>query len=357
HRDIKPANLLVDARGTVKLLDLGLARFIDEKTPSLTIAHDENVLGTADYLPPEQAVDSHRVDSRADIYSLGCTLYYLLTGHPPFPNGTLPQRIAAHQTKTPASVYDDRSDAPQPLVEVCNRMMTKSPAGRYQTAKEVGEVLTAWLAGRSKGGSSGVLATGRPQSGGRPLPPPRRSGTAVAPPPRRERPSRMNDTVAASDSDTVKGAPAGRPQPVARGAANSGPPSSGKLGAAMIGKTGDSGRQLRSNLPTARPLGAPEELDDADSVLFGPILPGSNSSLLRRPEIRRPANSAMLLPKWSLYLIGALLFLSLTVFIILFATDHSGSGPTSNSNSNSPTTSTSPSAPYVPPTSKLSNKP
>ena len=64
-----------------------------KKSASLTIAHDENVLGTADYLAPEQAVDSHGVDLRADIYSLGCTLYYLLTGHPPFPTGTLPQRI------------------------------------------------------------------------------------------------------------------------------------------------------------------------------------------------------------------------------------------------------------------------
>ena len=104
HRDIKPANLLLDNRGVVKLLDLGLARFVDQKTPSLTIAHDENVLGTADYLAPEQAKDSHSVDSRADIYSLGCTLYFLLTGHPPFPSGTLPQRIYKHQHKRrPAS--------------------------------------------------------------------------------------------------------------------------------------------------------------------------------------------------------------------------------------------------------------
>ncbi len=355
HRDIKPANLLVDARGTVKLLDLGLARFVDEKIPSLTIAHDENVLGTADYLAPEQAVDSHGVDLRADIYSLGCTLYYLLTGHPPFPTGTLPQRIHAHQTKMPASIYEDRRDAPQALVEVCNRMMAKSPAARFQTAKEVSDVLSTWLEARSRGGSSGVLSTGRPQSGGRPIPPPRRSGMAVAPPPRRDKPSRTNDTVADMDSDTKKGPPAGRPQPVsALGAngGNSGPPSSGKLGAAMIGKTGDSGRQSRSNLPTARPLEAPQEPDDLDSVLFGPILPGSNKNLLlRRPESKRSKMPQVKLPKWGLYFIGALAALSFVVIVILISMDHSGSTPTSQSNS--PTTSTSLSAPYSPPGSKL----
>ena len=202
--------MLVDGRGTVKLLDLGLARFVDEKTPSLTIAHDENVLGTADYLPPEQAVNSHGVDSRADIYSLGCTLYYLLTGHPPFPTGTLPQRIHAHQTRSPTSIFEDRQDAPQALVEVCNRMMSKSPAARYQTAKEVADVLATWLAGRARGASGDTLGTGRPQGAGRPLPPPRRSGTAVAPPPpRREKPSKANDTLADVDNDTIKGA-AGR---------------------------------------------------------------------------------------------------------------------------------------------------
>ena len=68
------------------------------------MAYDENVLGTADYLAPEQALDSHGVDARADIYSLGCTLYFLLTGHPPFPEGTIPQRLMAHQSGEPADI-------------------------------------------------------------------------------------------------------------------------------------------------------------------------------------------------------------------------------------------------------------
>jgi len=159
HRDIKPANCLVDFKGTVKVLDMGLAKFSEADHPSLTIAHDENVLGTADYLAPEQALNSHAVDSRADIYSLGCTFYFLLTGHAPFPEGTLPQRLMKHQTEDPPSVYDDRSDAPRELVDICTRMMKKSPDERFQTCGEVSRELMDWLAARgqpfSDDGSSG----------------------------------------------------------------------------------------------------------------------------------------------------------------------------------------------------------
>ncbi|MFH1269023.1 MAG: serine/threonine-protein kinase, partial [Planctomycetota bacterium] len=141
HRDVKPANLLVDRSGVVKLLDLGLARFTGEDTASLTLASDENVLGTADYLAPEQAIDSHGVDARADIYGLGCSLYYVLTGHPPFPDGTLPQRLMMHQKAPPPSIHKDRPDAPDDLVAICLAMMAKKPADRPQTAPEVAEQL------------------------------------------------------------------------------------------------------------------------------------------------------------------------------------------------------------------------
>lgn len=145
HRDVKPANLLVDQHNVVKLLDLGLARFTGEDRASLTVAHDENVLGTADYLPPEQAIDSHGVDARADLYSLGCVLYYLLTGHPPFPTGTLPQRLVAHQKQPPPDIHIDRPDAPDDLIAICLRMMAKKPDQRYQSAAEVAAALTDWL--------------------------------------------------------------------------------------------------------------------------------------------------------------------------------------------------------------------
>lgn len=159
HRDIKPANLLVDSRGVVKILDMGLALFSSDETASLTITHNENVLGTADYLSPEQALSSHDVDHRADIYSLGCTLYFLLTGHPPFPDGSLAQRIAKHQSEKPADIRRDRPDCPQELIAICARMMEKKAEDRYPRAAEVAEALTDWLESqRQEGGSEANLA-------------------------------------------------------------------------------------------------------------------------------------------------------------------------------------------------------
>ncbi len=146
HRDIKPENLLIDQTGVVKLLDLGLARFFNASDEeSLTIKHDEKVLGTADFLAPEQAIDSHKVDLRADIYSLGCTLYYALTGHPPFTDGSLVQRLLAHQTRRPPSIKYDRPDIPEDLLAIVEKMMAKKPGDRYQTAADVAETLGRWL--------------------------------------------------------------------------------------------------------------------------------------------------------------------------------------------------------------------
>jgi serine/threonine-protein kinase len=148
HRDIKPANLLVDENNVVKILDLGLARLFSEETDdgeSLTVAHDEKVLGTADYLAPEQALDSHSVDARADIYSLGCTFYFLLTGHPPFTEGTLTQRLMAHQTKLPPPLEGERPGIPADLLAIVNLMMVKERDKRYQSAADVNEALKQWL--------------------------------------------------------------------------------------------------------------------------------------------------------------------------------------------------------------------
>lgn len=146
HRDIKPANLLIDKRGVVKILDLGLARFHDDSgAASLTAAHNETVLGTADYLSPEQALNSHNVDQRTDIYSLGCTAYFLLTGHPPFPEGSVAQRLVAHQVKQPQPISQQRADVPRDLTAIIDKMMAKSTADRFQSAGEIATCLAAWL--------------------------------------------------------------------------------------------------------------------------------------------------------------------------------------------------------------------
>lgn len=145
HRDIKPGNVLVDRSGVVKLLDMGLARFFNDEDDVLTKKYDENILGTADYLAPEQAVDSHNVDIRADIYSLGGTFYYMLTGHSPFPEGTIAQKLLWHQTRDPKPVRSIRTDVPPALVAVLQTMMRKRLDDRFQTPLELMHALAPFV--------------------------------------------------------------------------------------------------------------------------------------------------------------------------------------------------------------------
>lgn len=145
HRDIKPGNLLIDTTGTIKLLDMGLAVFFEENDrESLTLAYDENVLGTADYLSPEQALDSHNVDIRADIYSLGGTLYYMLSGSPPFPEGTIAQKLLWHQSKDPKPIEELVPGLPDGFANVVRKMMAKKRDQRYSTPGEVRDALTSY---------------------------------------------------------------------------------------------------------------------------------------------------------------------------------------------------------------------
>src|SRR5207249_10450294 len=130
--------------GVVKILDMGLARFFNDDDDVLTKKFDENVLGTADYLAPEQAIDSHEVDIRADIYSLGATFYYMLTGRTPFSEGTVAQKLLWHQTRQPKLIRSLRQDVPEGMSAVVEKMMAKDPEQRYQTPLAIAEVLEVY---------------------------------------------------------------------------------------------------------------------------------------------------------------------------------------------------------------------
>lgn len=148
HRDVKPGNLILDNKNVIRILDLGLAVFHtadQDEEASLTVSNNDHLLGTADYISPEQARNSHEVDHRTDIYSLGCTFYFMLTGHPPFRQGTVTQRLLAHQTQSPPPVTDRRSDFPSELGRILDRMLAKTADERFQSCHDVAGELKDWL--------------------------------------------------------------------------------------------------------------------------------------------------------------------------------------------------------------------
>jgi serine/threonine protein kinase/WD40 repeat protein len=149
HRDVKPSNLMLTSAGQVKILDLGLALLrSDELRGPLT--DSGQAMGTADYMAPEQAIDSRQVDIRADIYSLGCTLYRLLAGRAPFAAPEYPgvvERILAHINDPVPSLRSFRTDLPVDLEAVVDQMLAKKPGGRFTTPREVAQSLEPFAAG------------------------------------------------------------------------------------------------------------------------------------------------------------------------------------------------------------------
>jgi serine/threonine protein kinase len=142
HLDIKPANLLLDKSGTVKVLDMGLARIDDlvgeiEDEPAEELIQDGKVMGTVDYICPERSTNPEAVDHRADIYSLGCTLFHVLTGRPPYTGSTILKRIEAHRLQPIPSLRKYRRDVPKGLDAAYQRMMAKAPEDRQSSMREV----------------------------------------------------------------------------------------------------------------------------------------------------------------------------------------------------------------------------
>lgn len=144
HRDIKPSNLLLTRQGQIKILDLGLASFEHGSQPLATaLTHQGTVLGSVDFIAPEQAADASRADIRADLYSLGCTFYYLLTGQVPFPGGEGVAKVLKHRLENPVPVELIRPEVSEAIVGILRTLMMKRPEDRYATPAE----LVAALAG------------------------------------------------------------------------------------------------------------------------------------------------------------------------------------------------------------------
>lgn len=166
HRDIKPSNLLLATPGDIiKVLDLGLARSSGADADcdaSSTLTQEGLVMGTPDYLAPEQALDAHAADIRADLYSLGCTFYFLLTAQAPFSGGGTLDKLIRHREQEATPVERLRPDVPPAVAAVIRRLMAKRPDDRYQTPAELADALARAAVGATAAEPATGIAVGRP---------------------------------------------------------------------------------------------------------------------------------------------------------------------------------------------------
>jgi serine/threonine protein kinase len=144
HRDLKPSNIVVTPHDHAKILDFGLALVAGEKGAAEIIGGQGYIVGSMDYISPEQTQDASKVDARADVYGLGCTLFFALTGQPPFPGGTSTEKIHKHRNEVPPQLSALRPDVPMDFADIVHRMMAKDPGLRLPTARAVVEALRPW---------------------------------------------------------------------------------------------------------------------------------------------------------------------------------------------------------------------
>ncbi|MEO2049861.1 MAG: serine/threonine-protein kinase, partial [Pirellulales bacterium] len=137
HRDIKPSNVLISKSGRAKLVDMGLARLHQVENSQEDLTATGVTLGTFDYISPEQARDPRNADVRSDLYSLGCTIYFMLTAEPPFPEGTVLQKLLQHQGDKPPDPKGLRPDLPESICTITKKLLSKNPADRYQKPLEL----------------------------------------------------------------------------------------------------------------------------------------------------------------------------------------------------------------------------
>jgi eukaryotic-like serine/threonine-protein kinase len=137
HRDIKPSNVLITVAGRAKLVDMGLARLHQVESDAEDLTASGVTLGTFDYISPEQARDPRTADVRSDLYSLGCTFYFMLTGRPPFPEGTVLQKLLSHSTEEPTDPRAFRPDLDDRIIKTLERLLAKQPAQRYQRPSDL----------------------------------------------------------------------------------------------------------------------------------------------------------------------------------------------------------------------------
>ncbi|MDR3110362.1 MAG: serine/threonine protein kinase [Planctomycetaceae bacterium] len=143
HRDVKPSNILITSEGRAKLIDMGLARLLHSSESQKDLTASGVTLGTFDYISPEQARDPRNADIRSDVYSLGCTFFYMLTGRPPFPEGTMLQKLLQHQGDLPPDVREFQPNVPVGIAQLIQKMMAKDPRQRFQSPSALIAALTS----------------------------------------------------------------------------------------------------------------------------------------------------------------------------------------------------------------------